>query len=369
MTVFGSERLQPQIPSFTFSPRCSFFLFVSSLHLVTSFTTCRILRILSKLKRCLSGSISLDFYPHIPSSARRDRFRRKPPASYGHCANFPYSISPTTHRSLVFNTLIITVTMLLPSALPCDMRRPSTRSRFTPTRLFTTPPPSDDDLPSGNGLLGTCRALQSLLNGSPAPSPRRAKPSRLQSPVQIRSTPSTRSRKALTPSSSSKPSPRPRGVNKRRRNTYEEDLEADTSSRRFSTPKRRRQIPYDLPLGLSHSDFYSLQSPPVSQSPPSPTERKQHDLCRAQSMIDPDAALPSIEEADEMDISTSNNWSSEDDQRLVELVLDKFRLSRRELDACARRLGKDSASVGQRWQALVGEGNVGLRLSRNQPWM
>ena len=86
-------------------------------------------------------------------------------------------------------------------------------------------------------------------------------------------------------------------------------------------------------------------------------------------MIDPDAALPSIEEADEMDISTSNNWSSEDDQRLVELVLDKFRLSRRELDACARRLGKDSASVGQRWQALVGEGNVGLRLSRNQPWM
>ena len=84
--------------------------------------------------------------------------------------------------------------------------------------------------------------------------------------------------------------------------------------------------------------------------------------------MNPDTALPSIEETDEMDTPKSN-WSSEDDQQLVGLVLNKFKLSRRELDACARHLGKDSASVDQRWQALVGEGNVGLRFSRNQPWM
>lgn len=83
-------------------------------------------------------------------------------------------------------------------------------------------------------------------------------------------------------------------------------------------------------------------------------------------MVDPDAALPSVEEADE----SSPEWSTDDDQRLVDLVLDNFKPSRREWDLCARRLGRDSASVGRRWQALVGEGNVGLRgrLPRNQIW-
>ncbi|KAL3463965.1 hypothetical protein BJX64DRAFT_255970 [Aspergillus heterothallicus] len=266
--------------------------------------------------------------------------------------------------------------MLLPSALSCDLRRPS---RFTPMRLFSTPPPSDDDsgLP-GNGLLGTCRALQSLL-GSPAPSPRRAKPARLQSPLTFRPTPpspaaSSRKTRATSKLSSSKPlSPRPsRGLNKRRRNTYEEDMVMDLDSTPTpydaeahsnpSTPKRRRRLPYDLPLGLSQTDFYSLHSPPVTQSPPSPEKRRPNEEFPNFPLFNPDAALPSIEEstnpappADDM------SWSTDDDQRLVEMVLEKFQLSKRDWDECARRMGKDHASVGQRWQALVGEGNVGLR--------
>ncbi|KAL4890358.1 hypothetical protein BDV59DRAFT_184863 [Aspergillus ambiguus] len=269
--------------------------------------------------------------------------------------------------------------MLLPSALPCDMRRPS---RLTPSRLFSTPPPSDDDFPSRNGLLGTCRTLQSLLNASPASSPRRAKPQRLQSPLHIRPTSSARSRKHKEINSSLKPT---RGVNKRRRDRFEEDVDEDTISEpemgarcRFSTPKRRRQVPYDLPLGLSQSDFYSLHSPPTTQSPPSPAHQRKQDPPAPNDSapsFDPDAALPSIEEAEEPAVP-DDAWTTDDDQRLVEIVLEKFQLSQRDWDECARRIGKDNASVGRRWQALVGDGNVGLRRGRrmvrgrlNESWL
>ena len=58
------------------------------------------------------------------------------------------------------------------------------------------------------------------------------------------------------------------------------------------------------------------------------------------------------------------NWSAEDDQMLVELVLDKLQLSRRQWDECARQLGADQRSLGARWQFLVDEGQVGLKLRR-----
>lgn len=81
-------------------------------------------------------------------------------------------------------------------------------------------------------------------------------------------------------------------------------------------------------------------------------------------LVDPDTVLPSIEEEEETAANhnpPANEWSPEDDRRLVQLVLDKFSLSRREWDSCARRLGRDGASVGRRWRHLVGDGNVGLR--------
>ena len=313
--------------------------------------------------------------------------------------------------------------MLLPSALPCDMRRPVSRSRLTPSRLLTTPPPSDDDSPPGNGLLGTCRALQSLLR-SPSPSPRRTKPQRLQSPLQIRPAPSARSRKPKSqPPSQQQPQPQPttitlrprqpshtpqspplppRGINKRRRDSCEEEDDEELQDSdvmrhrriRFSTPKRPRHVPYDLPLGLSQSDFYTLHSPPITQSPPSPAISRQvqrndadDDNNDGTAPYDPDAALPSIEEVDESSSSSSSlsvptapdsvpDWSADDDQRLVQVVLEKFQLSRSDWDDCASRMGLDQASVGRRWQALVGDGNVGLRrggrMTRgriNEKWM
>ncbi|KAJ5104839.1 hypothetical protein NUU61_002186 [Penicillium alfredii] len=267
--------------------------------------------------------------------------------------------------------------MLLPSALPCDVRR---SSRFTPSRLFATPPPSDRrSSTTGNGLLGTCRALQSLLNGSPAPSSRRSvKPQRLQSPLPIQPPRrSPRLRKVARPASPRQtpaptttahtPPPPPsapaRGANKRRRDESDDDSDADLG-RRVSTPKRRRHVPYDLPLGLSSTDFYSLHSPPITQSPPSPAQRPIHPRNHPSSpRIDPDAPLPSIEESDEpAGPSPALNWTAEEDQHLIEVVLEKFRLSQQEWDDCARQMGRRSHSqVGHRWNTLVGEGRVGLR--------
>lgn len=251
--------------------------------------------------------------------------------------------------------------MLLPSALPCDVRR---SSRFTPSRLFSTPPPSDTY--AGNGLLGTCRALQSLLNGSPAP-PSRAKSQRLQSPLPFTPRRSPRSQKAARPVSP-RPTPPPRtaaltpppppsapaSTNKRRRDDSDDSEETSRPRNRFATPKRRRSIPYEMPLGLSSTDFYSLHSPPVTESPPSP--RVDYDF---QNSRNPDAPLPSIEGTERAPSAPTDSWTPGEDQRLLELVLEKVRLSQAEWDECARQMGR--SHVGPRWQSLVSEGRVGLR--------
>jgi hypothetical protein len=54
-------------------------------------------------------------------------------------------------------------------------------------------------------------------------------------------------------------------------------------------------------------------------------------------------------------------WSTEDDRILVELVLEKLKLSKTEWQDCARSLGKDRDSVGRRWKSLVVSGDIGLK--------
>ncbi|KAI1965965.1 hypothetical protein LOZ58_000866 [Ophidiomyces ophidiicola] len=284
--------------------------------------------------------------------------------------------------------------MLLPSALSCDARPPAARSRF-PSRLFpATPPPSDaDGLIAGTALFGTCRALQSLLNASPAASPRAAKPARLQSPLHMRPQAVTRVAKPAA-----KP---PRGANKRRRTVYEEEEHDNSGSSsdedreqrldRFSTPKRQRRAPPDLPLGLDLSDFRSLDPPPPNDDEPTslaPPPQQQSSQQQSQQQQEQEqqqqqqqpllllplhpkpttthpphpqnlAATTTTVASDPLD--PSPDWTSEDDGRLVDLVLEKLKLSKRDWNDCARKMGKDHDSVGRRWKALVGEGNVGLR--------
>lgn len=237
--------------------------------------------------------------------------------------------------------------MLLPSALSCESR-PYPRLAGAGRLFSSTPPPSDESFVAGNGLLGTCRALQSLLNASPASSPRRAKPERLDSPLQIRTRPNTRSQRVA------KPTPkRPRGINKRRRDVYEDESDPEIVRGLcdgFTTPKRQRRAPLEVPFGLEASDFKSMDTP---QQPQPPSSLRRSSRIANSRGNTPDSSDSGQEPAPE--------WTSEDDKKLVELVLDKLKLSKRDWNDCARKMGKDHDTVGRRWKALVGEGNVGLR--------
>ena len=57
-------------------------------------------------------------------------------------------------------------------------------------------------------------------------------------------------------------------------------------------------------------------------------------------------------------------WDTEDDRKLVDLVLEKLKLSKKEWNECARVLGTDEKSLGKRWKVLIDEGQVGLKFRR-----
>ncbi|KAK6072494.1 DNA-binding protein [Seiridium cupressi] len=259
--------------------------------------------------------------------------------------------------------------MLLPSALSCDSsHRPVTRLSMP---LFSSPPASPPATAfSGiNNIMTSCRALQSML--APAPIitasgndddvPRRA--SQLPTPPLAHATiPSPMKLRLRTRKSDSNPeavgrkkivkrAAPPRGINKRRRpadddtgrdDDIDSDLdigaiesadEAESSGPR--TPKRARLAPEAVPLGLERSDYHNLYH-----------------------------AKPESEESqgEEVEVEADGEqWSTEEDRILVELILEKLKLSKNDWQDCARSLGKDRSSIGRRWKSLMINGDVGLK--------
>lgn len=155
----------------------------------------------------------------------------------------------------------------------------------------------------------------------------------------------------------------PRGINKRRR-AVDDDLSRETAEAHAeaeseqeqekeqekecltSTPKRRRFAPEILPLGLERSDFHTLHLQNVTSS--------QENVL--QSVGSSSSSSDATEAGRE-----GGEWSEEEDRLLVELVLEKLKLTKSDWQDCARSLGKDRGSVGKRWQSLMGNGDVGLR--------
>jgi hypothetical protein len=140
----------------------------------------------------------------------------------------------------------------------------------------------------------------------------------------------------------------PRGINKRRR-AIDDDATRDTTESDDelqppgemagpSTPKRIRLAPEVLPLGLERSDFRNLQS----------------EYQEKENKIETD-------ESSREGGGDSEQWSSAEDRLLVELVLEKLKLSKSDWQDCARSLGKDRGSVGRRWKSLMGGGEIGLK--------
>lgn len=234
------------------------------------------------------------------NNSRRNRSRRKR-------TQRPDSLRPASQlhhhphlTSAHLNSNTHSCAMLLPSAMACDPMRPIPLPRY---RLFSPPPETSS--PVSNGLLGTCRALQSLLCSSPAPQAplvHRTRPSesaststserRLQSPAPLSTSAPLRLRKVRKCSAvtTAPINPRrkttPKRIISQKRSLAESfssdvDLSDDSdkedeedeavfrgratrrSSRphqtRYLTPKRQRcNAPPVMPMGLSRSDFESL---------------------------------------------------------------------------------------------------------------
>jgi len=154
-----------------------------------------------------------------------------------------------------------------------------------------------------------------------------------------------------------------RGPNKRRRGADDdmgrddEDAESDVDvvgselaetesaeePARPATPKRARIAPEVIPLGLERSDFHTLHA--------------------NSGGLFGEGSEPQIEGSDVVVEADGEKWSTEDDRILVELVLEKLKLTKSDWQDCARSLGKDRSSLGRRWKSLMINGDVGLKRS------
>lgn len=243
-------------------------------------------------------------------------------------------------------------TMLLPSALQCEPPRPTTRLQAS---LMASPPASPPSLSTqsafGN-ILSTCRSLQSLMappdeplmplestaTALPTPPMSHAEPP----PLKLRLRPRSRDEGERAPRV--RVAKRGARGNKRRRveedgrETEESEVDDDVEGMEApQTPKRGRIAPEVMPLGLARGDYHDLHL---------------QDRESAQGL--------GISAHDESD----DEWTAEDDRVLVELVLEKMRLSRSDWQDCARSLGRDKHGVGRRWKSLMASGEVGLKSSR-----
>jgi hypothetical protein len=121
---------------------------------------------------------------------------------------------------------------------------------------------------------------------------------------------------------------------------YSDSSSSSSSRAAPSTPKRQRIAPPDVPRGLTKEDFHKLGAPDV---------------------IGKEAAVGTHVEVGE----GGDQWSVEDDHKLVEVVLEKVKnmdLSTEVWDDCVRNLpGKDQSSVSLRWRSLLNRDKVGLQ--------
>ena len=252
--------------------------------------------------------------------------------------------------------------MLLPSPLPSEPFLPPpqpTRPALKSTGAYRA---GSQPQFTTSTILASCRALQNLLNTTPALScqskstqthEERRTQTRTCVPLHL-STHSSTSRKSSQPA----PTP-PRGTKKRRRDDYEADEKSglhspdlDQENYGYSTPKRQRRIPLSMPLGLCAADFRSLDEP----------EPTTLDVSQLNMPLSPSTPLtPGTSTTSTPGTSTATSWTAADDRALVSTVLEKLQLSRYEWNDCARILGKDKDTLGRRWRMLVGDGDVGLR--------
>lgn len=254
--------------------------------------------------------------------------------------------------------------MLLPSALQCDPPRvPTTRLQAALVASPPASPPSLSTQTAFGNIISTCRSLQALIATPEARSPEPATTQQLTPPISHAEPPPLKFRlrsRARAEESSEHVMPRkrivkrqpPRGANKRRRGLdddmgrdNDEESEAEGSGEAEEkeapqTPKRARIAPETMPLGLARGDYHDLHL-------------RERDSQQGLGI--------SVERSEETTGGVSEEWTAEDDRILVELVLEKLKLTKSDWQDCARSLGKDKHGVGRRWKSLMINGEVGLK--------
>lgn len=136
--------------------------------------------------------------------------------------------------------------------------------------------------------------------------------------------------------------------------TISEQEHEDSAFQGPCTPKRRRRVaPEILPLGLERSDFHTLRLAEM--------EKTGDDSTFVFSAGGNSQPVERKIVRDEEQEKGGEEWSTEEDRMLVELVLEKLKLTKSDWQDCARSLGKDRGSVGKRWKSLMGAGEVGLK--------
>lgn len=256
--------------------------------------------------------------------------------------------------------------MLLPSALQCEPPRPPT-TRLQAALVASPPasPPSLSTQTAFGNIISTCRSLQALVatpeTSSPAPATTQqptppmshAEPPPLKFRLRSRTRAEERGEHVMPRKRIVKRQP-PRGANKRRR-SLEDDMGRDNDKEVSEveglseaeereapqTPKRARIAPEAIPLGLSRADY--------------------HDLHLREQEAQQGLGIRGLDRSGEARGGTSEEWTVEDDRILVELVLEKLKLTKSDWQDCARSLGKDRHSVGRRWKSLMANGEVGLK--------
>ncbi|OAP57011.1 hypothetical protein AYL99_09123 [Fonsecaea erecta] len=245
------------------------------------------------------------------------------------------------------------LTMLLPSAFSCDGGlQPQLRLQRPKLQSFGAYEPQFSANARPSPLSSSCRALQAIL-GAPS-AIHNTRPTQSQD----LGNPFASAEETIPPKEAQTP---PRRANKRRRSEFEEDMNSVSSTdvlmedcqrttQPVRTPKRRRKVPLSIPMGLSADDFRALETPADEEELDIPVISPHNHI-----PSDQDSAYGSSPCVDDAE------WTEDDDRMLVETVLEKLKLSKRDWNDCARKLGKDRDSLGKRWSLLVGEGNVGLR--------
>ncbi|KAM3444494.1 hypothetical protein NHJ13734_001308 [Beauveria thailandica] len=239
--------------------------------------------------------------------------------------------------------------MLLPSAIPCE------RS----TQGMVSPPASPPKLssPATFHIISSCFPLQSLVASATEP---HQQPHNHEQQLEQQSYFGGALLPQLLPTPPMAHTPSPMKLRLRTRNNFHDEAKPAGIIKRVTPPRHKRTL-------SATSNTTTTSSSDKETTPEPPTTPKRSRI--APERIPRGLARADFHNlyADSQPLQQYNNgggdgdWTMEDDRLLVELVLEKLKLSKADWQDCARTLGRDRHALTRRWKSLILDDDVGLK--------